>query len=47
VAAAWALETAQPAFARPASARPIVLGFVGVGLVHAVTVLYPTLGYAR
>ena len=32
VAAAWALETAQSAFARPASARPIVLGFVGVGL---------------
>ena len=47
VAAAWALETAQSAFARPASARPIVLGFVGVCVVYAVTVLYPTLGYAR
>ena len=47
VAAAWALETARPAFARPASARPVILGVVGIGLVYAVTVLYPTLGYAR
>jgi hypothetical protein len=47
VAAAWALETARPVLARPPSARPIVLGFVGVCVVYAVTVLYPTLSYAR
>jgi hypothetical protein len=28
-------------------ARSVMLGFVGVGLVYAVTLLYPTLGYPR